>query len=83
MRLEGGDLPGQKITEFDGSALPRLFVELNQQSLDWEAVPILTLGFPASVTDVLWKGLQDLMTGQKSPEEVAAAIQVEYEKYQE
>lgn len=83
MRLESGDLPAQKITEFDGSALPRLFVELNQQSLGWEAVPILTLGFPASVTDVLWKGLQEIMTGQKSPEEVAAAIQEEYDKYQE
>lgn len=82
-RLENGELPGQKITEFDGSALPRLFVDLNNQSLNWEAVPILTLGFPASVTDVLWKGLQDIMTGQKSPEEVAAVIQAEYDKYQE
>lgn len=82
-RLEMGDLPGQIVTEFDGSAIPPLFVELNEMSLDWSAVPILTLGFPPSVTDLIWQGLQEIMTGQATPEDVAAKVQAEYALYAE
>ena len=46
-------------------------------------MPVLTLGFPASVTDVLSNGLQEIITGQSTVEEVAAAVQAEYDLYQE
>lgn len=79
MRLEHGLGAPQLITEFDGSKLPRLFTVENNYSANWQAVPILTLGFPSSVTDVISNGLQEILTGQKSPAEVAKAVQAEYE----
>lgn len=78
MRLEAGLGAPQLITEFDDSKLPRLFTLENEYSANWTAVPILTLGFPSSVTDVLSNGLQEILTGQKTPADVAQAVQDEY-----
>ncbi len=83
IRIEEGDLSAQTVTDYNTENLYPLFVELNQMSTEWEAVPILTLGFPASVTDVLWTGLAEIISGQSTPEEVAAETQAEYEKYVE
>lgn len=77
-RLENGLATPQLITEYDGSALPRLFKVETEYSNNWTAVPVLTLGFPSSVTDVLANGLQEILTGQNSPEDVAQAVQDEY-----
>lgn len=83
MRVEGADLPAQIITEFDKTKLPPLFVTLNEKSLKWKAVPIFVLGLPTSTTDVLWKGLHEIITGQATPEEVAKKIQTDFDKYKE
>ena len=80
-RIEIGQAAAQNITDFDASKLPPLLVKLNTMSQDWKAVPILTLGFPTSVTDVLSEGLQEIITGQATPEEVAADVQAEYDDY--
>jgi raffinose/stachyose/melibiose transport system substrate-binding protein len=82
-RVEMGQSAAQTVAEFDASKLPPLLVELNTMSQNWKAVPILTLGFPTSVTDVLSTGLQEIMTGQATPEDVAADVQTEYEDYAE
>ncbi len=78
-RIEDGQGAAQLVTDFDASKLPPLLVELNEKAQEWQAVPILALGFPTSVTDILSNGLQDLITGQATPEEVAEELQAEYE----
>ncbi len=83
LRTESGQAAAQMISDFDASKLPPLLVEMNNASLNWQAVPILTLGFPSSVGDVLSTGLQEIITGQATPEEVAADLQTEYEEYAE
>jgi raffinose/stachyose/melibiose transport system substrate-binding protein len=81
-RTEMGQAAAQMVSDYDASKLPALLVEHNAMSQSWQAVPILTLGFPTSVTDVLSTGLQEILTGQATPEEVAADVQTEYEDYQ-
>jgi raffinose/stachyose/melibiose transport system substrate-binding protein len=81
-RTEMGQAAAQNVTDYDASKLPALLVEHNAMSQNWQAVPILTLGFPTSVTDVLSTGLQEIITGQATPEEVAADVQTEYEDYE-
>lgn len=83
MRFEGGELSAQPVTDYDETKVSPLFAELNTLSMGWEPVPILTLQFPPSVTDVIWKGLQEIITGQSTPEDVAAKIQAEYDQYKE
>ncbi len=79
MRLEVGLGTPQMVTEYDDLALPRLFMLETEYSANWQAVPILSLGFPSSVTDVFSNGLQEILTGQSTPEDVAAAMQAEYD----
>ena len=80
-RIEMGQAAAQNVTDFDASKVPPLLAELNTMSQSWKAVPILTLGFPTSVTDVLSEGLQELITGQATPEDVANDVQTEYDDY--
>ena len=80
-RIELGLLSAQAVTDFDETQLSQLNLELNEMLADLTGVPLLTIAFPPSVTDMLGIGLQELMTGQTTPEELAEEMQEEYENY--
>jgi raffinose/stachyose/melibiose transport system substrate-binding protein len=79
-RIERGLGTPQKVSGYDASKLPRLFVLEDKYAQNWKAVPILTLGFPAAVTDVLSIGLQEITVGITDPATVAKKVQAEYIK---
>ncbi|HZG85808.1 extracellular solute-binding protein [Paenibacillus sp.] len=78
-----GGFPAYDPGEFDESKLHRLAVDTYGAANAAPASRIFGLWFEASVNDVLKTGLQDLLIGARTPEQVAEETQEEYEFYLE
>ena len=82
-RVEIGLLPAQALGDkADDIEQPELLKELTAKVGDgtWEVVPIMPTNMPRSFLDVSGEALQDLMVGNKTPVEVAEAIQKDFER---
>lgn len=65
--------------EYDTEAVPALFTEYNEMIKDITAVQIYDACMDASVIETMNVGLQSLLIGEKTPQELAEEIQLEYE----
>lgn len=65
--------------EYDTSGVPQLFNEYNEMMQDVAAVQIYDACMDASVIETMNVGLQSLLIGEKTPQELAEEIQLEYE----
>jgi len=80
-RIEAGLMAGQVVTDFDETLLPALTTELNRKlATEWEVVPIFTNWTPRGILDTLGQTMQELMIGQKTPEQVAQELQAEMDR---
>ncbi len=77
-RLEIGLLPAQNLGDLaEGIEVHPLLAQLveNISSGDWVVAPIPATNLPRSFLDLSGEALQDMMVGNKTPEEVAADLQ--------
>lgn len=78
-----GGFPAYDPGEFDESKLNRLALETYKVADAAPATRIFGLWFEAPVNEVLTTGLQDMLAGVKTPEQLAKETQQEYETYLE
>ncbi|WP_226782393.1 ABC transporter substrate-binding protein [Oceaniglobus trochenteri] len=82
-RMEIGLLPAQNMAGVaDDIEVQPLFAEFVSNVGDgtWQVVPIIPTNMPRSLLDVSGEALQDLMVGNKTPQEVAEAMQEDYDR---
>jgi raffinose/stachyose/melibiose transport system substrate-binding protein len=81
MRMEAGQMPGQKVDKFDASKLSPLSAAFFSMIPKTTGLPHLTIPFPPSVDDVLGTGLQNMIAGKATPKQVADKVQADWDKY--
>ena len=82
-RIEIGLLPAQAMGDrVDDIETHPLFAEIVNAvgNGDWQVVPIIPTNMPRSQLDVTGEALQDMMVGNRTPAEVAQAMQDDYER---
>ena len=82
-RVEIGLLPAQALGDrAAGIESHPLFSEMVDAvgSGAWEIVPIIPTNMPRSQLDITGEALQDLMVGNRTPQEVAQAMQDDYDR---
>lgn len=82
-RVEIGLLPAQSLGDRTADIEQHpLFAEVVDAvgSGAWQVVPIIPTNMPRSQLDVAGETLQDMMVGNKTPEQVARALQEDYER---
>lgn len=81
-RLANGLMPSSTLASTEGIDMPPMLGELGERvsTGEIELVPIFVTALPGAILDKLGRGLQDLMTGATTPEDLAARLQDEYDR---
>jgi len=77
---ETGRTPSMKVTEFDSSNLSRLNIEYKAYLEQFLPAPTYDLVWDPAVIETLNSGIQMLLIGNITSEELAAEVQKEYER---
>jgi raffinose/stachyose/melibiose transport system substrate-binding protein len=80
-RLEHGLLSAQIVDQFDSSKLDPLSSAFFKMVPTLSGYPHLTIPFPPAIDDTLATGLQAMLTGQSTPDQVAASLQSTWDKF--
>ena len=80
-RLEMGLMSAQIVDQFDSSKLDPLSSAFFKMVPTLSGYPHLTIPFPPAIDDTLATGLQAMLTGQTTPEQVATSVQTTWDKF--
>jgi raffinose/stachyose/melibiose transport system substrate-binding protein len=80
--IESGNLAAQVVPNFDQSKLTPTVAKVDAFIQTTVGCPHLTIPFPPAIDDILATGLQDMLVGAVTPDQLAGKLQAEWDKSQ-
>jgi len=78
---ELGGTPPAKVSDVDESSFTPLMISANEYIAQSRFLPVYDVNFPAQIYTLFYIGIQEILTGTSTPEEVAEMVQAEMDIY--